>query len=301
MRMIGQFQDEDQASRFGRFLYGRGINNQVDQSRESGWEIWVYDDTRLDEATAYLQQFVQNPDDPAFTTDARIAAAQRQREEVRETPKRAKVIDARTAFYHSPIPPGVLTIVLIAICVVVFAMTKTGNDTRALLPFLITMYETGNRIVLWQSLPEVFHGQVWRLFTPMFLHFGFLHIIFNMWWLWSLGNIIEARRGRLQFLMLVLVIAGVSNVAQYVVSGPFFGGMSGVVYGLLCYMWMQGRFNPASDLSLHPQIVTSMIAWFFLCLFGLIPGVANTVHGVGAAVGALWGYLGARWATRYRR
>jgi GlpG protein len=81
-----------------------------------------------------------------------------------------------------------------------------------------------------------------------------------------------------------------------------FGGMSGVVYGLLCYMWIQGKFNPAGDLSLNPQIVTFMIAWFFLCLTGLLRvDVANTAHAAGAVVGGVWGYLGARWATRYRR
>ena len=106
------------------------------------------------------------------------------------------------------------------------------------------------------GLPEVRRGQVWRLFTPMFLHFDILHILFNMLWLRDLGSMIEARKTSWLLLLLVLVIAGTSNVAQYLVSGPAFGGMSGVVYGLLGYIWMQGRFNPASRLSLQPQTVT---------------------------------------------
>jgi GlpG protein len=299
MRMIGQLQDEDQARRFGRFLYGRGINNQVDESRTGGgWEIWVHDETRLDEALSHLQQFTQNPNDPIFTETTQVAVERRQRQEAQEAPKRARVIDARAAFYHRPIPYGILTVILIGISVIVFLLTKAGDDLRSAYPLFITTYLTNDRIVLWQSLPEVFHGQIWRLFTPMFVHFGLMHIFFNMWWLRDLGNIIEARRGKVQFLALVFVIAGISNVAQYVVGGPMFGGMSGVVYGLLCYMWMQGKFNPASDLSLNPQIVTFMIIWFFLCLFGIIPHVANTAHAAGAVVGAAWGYLGARWATR---
>ena len=88
--------------------------------------------------------------------------------------------------------------------------------------------------------------------------------------------------------VLVLVIAAVSNVGQYLMSGPSFGGMSGVVYGLLGYVWMQGKFNPASGLALHKQTVTLMIIWFFLCLSGLMGNIANT-----EANGA-WG-LQAKW------
>jgi GlpG protein len=300
MRMIGHIQDESRAGQFGQFLYGRGIDNQVDRGQDQGWEIWVRDEHRVDEAADYLRRFQQSPNDPMFTQEAQTAAAQRQRQEAKESPKRTRVIDARTAFYRPGIPIGIATVSLIATCVVVFILTKGGNDNRAMLPLLMTEYLVPDRIVLWQSLPEVFQGQLWRLFTPMFVHFGLLHIFFNMWWLWDLGNIIEARRGRLKFLMLVFVIAGISNVAQYVVSGPIFGGMSGVVYGLLCYMWIEGKFDPASDLSLNPQIVTFMIVWFFLCLVGIVGHVANTAHGVGAVVGAVWGYIGARWATRHR-
>ena len=300
MRMIGQLQDEGQARRFGEFLYGRGIDNQVDEARTGGWQIWVRDEARLDEAAAYWQEYAQNPQNPVFAAEAQAAVEQRQRQETQEAPKRARIVDARTAFYSPPIPYGVLTVTLIVISAAIFLLTGFGDDIRMVRPLLITEYLIEDRTILWQSLPEVFHGQIWRLFTPMLVHFGFLHIFFNMWWLRDLGNIIEARRGKARFLAMVLVIAGISNVAQYVVGGPMFGGMSGVVYGLLCYLWMQGKFNPASDLSLNPQIVTYMIIWFFLCLVGIIPGIANTAHGAGAAVGAAWGYIGARWATRRR-
>ena len=83
-------------------------------------------------------------------------------------------------------------------------------------------------------------------------------------------------------------------------SGPAFGGMSGVVYGLLGYIWMQGKFDPASKLSLEPQTVIFMIVWFFLCLFSLVGNVANTVHGVGLVVGIIWGFLAARLAVARR-
>ena len=127
----------------------------------------------------------------------------------------------------------------------------------------------------------------------MFLHFGILHIAFNMLWLRDLGSMIEARKTSWLLLVMILVLAGTSNVAQYMVSGPNFGGMSGVVYGLLGFIWMQGRFNPTSKLSLQPQTVTFMIAWFFLCLSGLMGPIGNTAHAVGLGVGVAWGFLDA--------
>jgi GlpG protein len=135
----------------------------------------------------------------------------------------------------------------------------------------------------------------------MFLHFNILHLLFNMLWLRDLGSMIEARKGSWMFLLLVLVLAGTSNVGQYLLSGPMFGGMSGVVYGLLGYIWMQSKFNPASGLSLQPQTVTMMILWFVLCLTGMVGHIANTVHAVGLAGGIAWGFLEAQFALMKQR
>jgi GlpG protein len=144
-------------------------------------------------------------------------------------------------------------------------------------------------------LPEVRRGEIWRLFTPSIIHLGFLHIIFNMLWLRDLGSMIEARQGALTLAVLVLVFAVLSNFGQYYVSGPGFGGMSGVVYGLLGYIWIRGKMDPGSGLFLHPSTVNMMLIWFVLCYTGLlgplVGGIANTTHAVGLAAGISWGYL----------
>jgi GlpG protein len=88
-----------------------------------------------------------------------------------------------------------------------------------------------------------------------------------------------------------------SNLAQYYYKGPVFGGMSGVIYGLLGYVWIRGKFDPASGLYLHSYNVMMMLIWFFACLFNLIPNVANAAHAVGLVVGMAWGYLS---SLRYR-
>ena len=73
--------------------------------------------------------------------------------------------------------------------------------------------------------------------------------------------------------------------------------MSGVVYGLLGYIWVKGKFDPGSGYFLHPNTMAFMMIWFVACLV-IIPGIANWVHGVGLAVGLATGYLSALKASR---
>ncbi len=301
MRLIGQFQDKTQANGFSDSLYAQGIESRIDPAKDGGWEIWVLDDNHVENAAALLSRFAQAPDDPDWAATMHEGARRRQHDQKQATPKRARMVDARTIFSPPPVGHGTLTIVLIAISVLVSLFTSVGAKADRLQPLAITQYTVDGQYVQWQSgLPEICHGQIWRLFTPMFIHFGIIHLLFNMLWLWDLGNMIETRKGTWMLLTMVLLIAVTSNVGQYLHSGPTFGGMSGVVYGLLGYIWMQSRYNPAAGLALHPQTVTMMIVWFFLCLFGIIPDIANTVHAIGAAVGIAWGFLAGQLAIRRR-
>ncbi len=302
MRPIGRLSDENQAQHFGDFLYAQGIENQVDVAADGRWEIWVLDDDKVEPAQQALTAFTQQPDDPRFAQAARVAVRRRKQDEQAKVGKRTRMIDGRMIFYSPPVPVGILSIVLIAISVGVAILTELGARGRFVQPLLISQDEFSADPAAGLSwLPEVRHGQIWRLFTPIFLHFGFLHIFFNMLWLRDLGSVIEARKSPWLLLALVVVIAGISNVAQYLVAGPIFGGMSGVVYGLLGYVWMQGKFNPASQLSLEPQTVTFMILWFFVCLFGLVGNVANMAHAAGLILGIAWGFLDAHLSGAMRR
>lgn len=125
----------------------------------------------------------------------------------------------------------------------------------------------------------------------MFIHMTITHILFNMLWLRDLGSMIEARQSSLLLAVLVLVFAAGSNLAQYFVAGPGFGGMSGVVYALVGYIWIRGKLDPGSGLYLHPTTVTMSIIWFFACLFHLVGDVANTAHAAGLLMGMTWGWL----------
>ncbi|MGZ5098846.1 MAG: rhomboid family intramembrane serine protease [Usitatibacter sp.] len=174
---------------------------------------------------------------------------------------------------------------LIVLSVLASAPTLLGGGNVVLAQLLIATPGS-------PEFAEILGGQVWRLLTPIFLHFGILHILFNMMWLWDLGRALEMLKGR-TFLGLFVVVSGiVSNVAQYAITGsPLFGGMSGVVYGFLGYVWMQGRFNPRFGMALHQSTVVMMLVWYVLCWTGLLGPIANWGHTAGLAIGVAWGFL----------
>jgi GlpG protein len=119
--------------------------------------------------------------------------------------------------------------------------------------------------------------------TPMFLHFGELHLIFNMLWLLYFGKQLEAIQPLWIFLALIVVTAFVSNTTQYLATGfNNFGGMSGVVYGLVGYTWVIHNFMPRSRLLLN----NSMFVFFVIALI-LMEVFASSSIATAAHVGGL--------------
>lgn len=184
-----------------------------------------------------------------------------------------------------------VTLALLAISVLLSLQTDFGQNQSALLPFLFA--NPANPADA--GLSDILNGQLWRLLTPMFLHFSMMHLLFNMMALWDLGRLLERRLGPTAYLGLVLVTALLSNLFQYLVtSSPLFGGMSGVLYGLFAYIWIRGKYDTGFADDLAQPTVLMMLVWFGLCWTGLLGPIANWAHTAGLLVGAVWGYLGAR-------
>ncbi|RDV23966.1 rhomboid family intramembrane serine protease GlpG [Alteromonas aestuariivivens] len=130
--------------------------------------------------------------------------------------------------------------------------------------------------------------QWWRLIGPAFLHFSALHFVFNLLWWSMLGGQIERKLGVMMLLVVFLVSAVASNLAQALVSGPNFGGLSGVVYALLGFVWWLGWLKPAWGLQLPKAIVGFMLIWLVLGYADILwVSMANTAHTVGLIAGCL--------------
>ena len=300
MRLIGHLATEASARTFGDYLYVQGIENHI-ESQEDGWAIWVSDEDQLEGASRLLETFRADPAHPKFQAQARSANSLRAEEEKKQEAYRKRLRDRRHLFRPlSAYGFGLLTFVLIVVSVIVFFISRFGMEPQRVMPLAITSYSFDDSSgPPWDNtLPEIRHGEVWRLITPIFIHFHVLHILFNMLWLRDLGSMIEGRQSSTYLLVLILVIAAGSNLAQfYFGHAPNFGGMSGVVYGLLGYIWIRGKFDPASGLFLHPSTVTMMLIWLVACFSGILGPIANYAHLAGLLMGAAWGYLA---SLRYR-
>ena len=152
---------------------------------------------------------------------------------------------------------------------------------------------------------KIREGEVWRLFTPCLLHQNFLHILFNMIWLWALGRPIEQRIGGFRTLVLTVFVGVISNTVQYLMSGPFFLGYSGIIMGLAGFIWIREKLAPWEGYPLHRSTLLFLV-FFVLAMFALqlgsflvliftsihfAPNIANSAHIAGALTGLLLGRL----------
>lgn len=316
MRQIATLPDEPTAQRFTDYLRTLRIEARVDPDGPA-FAVWVCDEDQLPQARAELEAFTRNPSDPRYGRASRVARALRT-QEAREEEAYAQQQQELTEEMRAPGGrERPLTLVLLATSVLVALTTGFGETTTSpvLQALSIVPYQVHERTITWQPLATVLgEGEVWRLVTPIFLHFGVIHLLFNLMMLLSLGGTIEEARGTRRFLLLVLLLAVVSNLAEYnlnwsletavlpvVRPSPQFGGMSGVLYGLFGYLWMKSRFDPELGLYVSSDTVFLMLGWFVLCLLGVLGPIANVAHAAGLAVGIIVGilpHLSRRWRRR---
>lgn len=186
-----------------------------------------------------------------------------------------------------------VTLLLILLSIAGFLLVYLGAPLTVISEFTFTPFTVQRDQLLFGDMG----AQYWRLLTPAFLHFGWLHIVFNSLWLWELGSRVERVMGSFNMILLFAVIALVSNSSQYIFGGPgLFGGMSGVVYGLLGFCWIAPLLQPAWVLQPAPAIMLFMVGWLVVCMVGLVEvlgfgAIANAAHLGGLLCGTLLGAL----------
>ncbi|MGW4380802.1 rhomboid family intramembrane serine protease [Kitasatospora sp. NPDC004531] len=141
----------------------------------------------------------------------------------------------------------------------------------------------------------VAHGEWYRMLTGAFLHltpdantaFGpiaITHIVFNMYWLWTLGRVVEDRLGVLRFLGLYLLSALGSSTLVYLLAPHTAAlGASGAVFGLAGGYWVLSRRQGYDPLG-GSQLMVTMVLWMVVSagftswqghLGGLLTGIAS--------------------------
>jgi len=264
MLELVRMNNEKLARQLAHVLARDGIVTR-EEARDGEFVLLLEDPARHDEARGLAEAFLRDPAAGRWQANAWQAS-----EPVTGLPRQ----QIFSGGWFSSMGPVTRT-VLIA-CALIFAS-----------PYVI-----GPGVYAALVFPDSLDGlaaQPWRLFSPMLLHFSALHIIFNLLWWSDLGRLIERFQSSLQLVGITLLVAAVSNYAQFLDTGPRFGGLSGVVYGLLGYLWLYGKTNPAAGYQLRREIVILMLVWLVICYVGLADIVANAAHLSGLVTGGLLG------------
>ncbi|SHH15628.1 rhomboid family intramembrane serine protease [Thermosipho atlanticus] len=142
--------------------------------------------------------------------------------------------------------------------------------------------------------PLVSGGQWYRLITAMFVHGGFLHLLFNMYALYYLGRIVEGIYGTDKFLSFYFVSGLIGNIAtQLFYYNSLSVGASGAIFGLVGVLFAAG-FRKDTPYILKPLTGTVFLPMILInILFGFMPGtnINNAAHIGGFLTGMILGYL----------
>jgi GlpG protein len=294
VRQVATFDDERSARLFADVLCARAIDTDISRSKAGSWDVWVLEEQHVEASRAAYASFDANPTAPEHVEAEGCVERKHRQQEVVERKSRHEVIEVRRRLGGSQVPIGRVTVALLIVCAAMFLIIQVGHrDDIARVLFIGTADEP------W-FFARVMSGQIWRLITPIFMHMGWIHILFNMWMLFDIGFALESRLGALRYASLVAVTAAFSNAAQYVVVGsPYFGGMSGVIYALFGYAWIRGRADQTFGLTIPNPTVVILGIWLVLGFLGRTgSNVANLAHLGGLVSGAALGGLAALMARR---
>ena len=188
---------------------------------------------------------------------------------------------------------------ILLLCLIVGGLTYLGENLQTLRWLTFLDFQVVGEYIHFVPLADsLAAGQWWRLVTPMLIHFGILHLAMNGMWYWELGRRIESRQGSINLIGLTLLFSLVSNYAQFVWSGAtLFGGLSGVLYGLLGHCWIFQLLSPNPAYRLPRGVLAMMLIWLLVCMSGLISvigfgEIANAAHVSGLLIGCFTGLLG---------
>jgi GlpG protein len=299
LRQLGTLPKELDPKVFADHLLTLGMKTRVDE-RPDGWSLWIYNEDHLARARLELSGYLSAPDDPRYRSAVDSAKSIRREEKQLDQKFRKNFREAADIWGYPSLRKRPVTVLIGAICLLVFGLRETPSTrqsvTESMLFSKVTVDAQGHARS--NGMKDIEHGEVWRLVTPIFLHFRIMHILFNLMAFFALSTMVEIRRGPLRLAAMILVLAVTSNVGEYLYGEKIepgephgFGGLSGVVCGLFGYVWMKGLYEPEQGMMLHPNSVSFGLLWVALCMTGIFGPIANAAHVVGLIMGVALGVL----------
>ncbi len=257
------------AQAFIDYMASRNIG--IDMMPEGGGQfaLWLSNNQHQIEAEAELKHFLANPNDAKYQAASWEMADSRTQTFSYHTPSMLAMIKAKA---------GPITLSVMALCALLFGLQQIGLAQLIFGSLHFPAYEDQQ----WQ---------LWRWVSHSFLHFSIIHIAFNLLWWWQLGGDIEKRLGSVKLLQIFIISAALSGAGQFWVEDANFGGLSGVVYALLGYIWLLGSLAPNKGLSLPKPIVVFMLVWLVLGYVQPYMAIANTAHLAGLISGLALAWL----------
>lgn len=135
----------------------------------------------------------------------------------------------------------------------------------------------------------------WGLLGSVFIHGGVMHLVFNCYWIWLLGRLLERELGSVRFLGLFLGTAAFSSIAELAWAGQPGVGMSGVAYAFFGFLFVNQSRHPDFRRVLSGNTRLVMLGWLVACFvltYTKVLNIANFAHLGGLAAGWL---VGAAW------
>ncbi|MBE1300405.1 MAG: rhomboid family intramembrane serine protease GlpG [Alteromonadaceae bacterium] len=268
------FKDASPAKNLVTYLNSISISAHMrevkDVTVDSQYVVVIEDQAQLPRAELELQGFLDKPWDKQYTSAAWDGGAIPDASSGNSLSISKLSNSLFALFKQTPIVAIVLALCAIP-CIAVYAF-GLGNTYNYL---SFQSFEYINQTQQW-----------WRLFTPALMHFSAMHIVFNLLWWWWLGKQVESQQSGSTLLLLLLFSAALSNTAQYLVSDIYFGGLSGVVYALVAYVWIHKQFDKQSTWQFSNAMMGFMLLWMILGFADVLwVNMANTAHLVGLVAG----------------
>ena len=289
MYFVYQFNKTEDPKGLTAALWHHKIAHQVVFNKGHN-ELWIMDPSQLPAVEQLMSIW---KDDPDLLQSVK-----------RAQPTSSAMFSNQRLFSQFALAP--VTTGLLLLTVLVAVITQLGSDLTMVGYFSISPFDIKNGHIYFYNSIEVFNkGEYWRFFSPALLHFSVLHIVFNTLWVWDIGSKLERILGSIVWSIGVILIAVSSNVLQYQISGyPLFGGLSGVVYGLIGFAWLMPILNTRWPTIISKQLMVFFVVWLgigytpFPEMLGL-GSIANTAHTIGLLSGLMLGLI--YWFVTKRR